>query len=66
MDDREQLRIVLTRLIEENTYTLEDYGRWEALAEKAGEEDASQAIKKARQAISEGTGALKGALDKIA
>ncbi|HEY3277418.1 MAG TPA: hypothetical protein VGJ94_12430 [Syntrophorhabdaceae bacterium] len=65
MENKAQLRIVLKRLMEENRYDLEEYGKWKERAEKAGETAAAESLEKARQCIAEGNKALGKALEGI-
>jgi hypothetical protein len=65
MEDKERLRIVVNRLIEENRYSLEEYDGWTDLARKWGLTGVAERLEEAKKAISSGNDALASALEMM-
>ncbi len=65
MEEKDRLRVVLMRLLEEDRYSLEEYGHWMDVAEKAGLGDVRDLIGEAEKSTRSAMRATSAALDLI-
>ena len=65
MEEKDRLRVVLMRLLEENRHSLEEYEHWIDAAEKAGLGDVRDLIGEAEKSTRSAARAMSAALELI-